>query len=559
MKKTIAILICLAGTFHAKSQNVGIGITTPVARLHVADSSVVFSGNGLVSLPANNPPISGTGRRMMWYAGKAAFRSGYVSLANWDNDSVGSYSFGAGFDTKARGSVAVAIGHSTAALANYSTAMGAGSIASGEYSTATGFYTLARAPYSTAMGAGTLAKSSGSFIIGTNNDTSDSPDPLTLSPSDRLFQIGNGIFTRSNAMTVLRDGRIGIGTTNPSSTLHIRQGSSGGAVPYGPLSLESNISTYLGLLTPDNAESGIIFGKNSDNVSGGIIYNNLANPNGLSLRTNGNINRVTITSGGDVGIGTTIPYSKLHIVSNSLNPLIVDGTSPMFMSWAENGVNRGYLGSYTGVDADTDIDFGTYLGNTTGKVHFTIENGPKVTIVPSGNTGIGTTNPSEKLEVTGNVKAASYKYTSPKTYFYSVHPSAFQAEFPTDKIYKDFSTVFYFNPPAGTYMVAPVNLPHGATITGFTVYFVDNSATENLRVVFLYHPHSAAGGTELARVVTSGTPGTANLTAPALAHVVNNQLANYCIEANAHSDNPWPGGDLQIQSILITYTLSEVL
>ena len=45
--------------------NVGIGTTAPVAKLHVADSSVVFNANGYAPSSPGNPPVSGQGRRVM--------------------------------------------------------------------------------------------------------------------------------------------------------------------------------------------------------------------------------------------------------------------------------------------------------------------------------------------------------------------------------------------------------------------------------------------------------------------------------------------------------------
>ena len=49
----------------------GIGTITPKARLHVTDSNVLFSAaDPLLAVPGN-PPISGTGARMIWYPGKA--------------------------------------------------------------------------------------------------------------------------------------------------------------------------------------------------------------------------------------------------------------------------------------------------------------------------------------------------------------------------------------------------------------------------------------------------------------------------------------------------------
>ncbi len=78
MKKYI--IICLL-TFLGNSlpaQNVGIGTTAPVARLHVADSNVLFTGP--LTLPATTtyyPPASGAGSRMMWYPQKSYFQSRY--------------------------------------------------------------------------------------------------------------------------------------------------------------------------------------------------------------------------------------------------------------------------------------------------------------------------------------------------------------------------------------------------------------------------------------------------------------------------------------------------
>ena len=79
MKKIFTMLLIVNCSWLAVfSQNVGIGTTTPSARLHVADSSVVFSAVGDLSNIPGNPPIQGAGRRMMWYADKAAFRVGYT-------------------------------------------------------------------------------------------------------------------------------------------------------------------------------------------------------------------------------------------------------------------------------------------------------------------------------------------------------------------------------------------------------------------------------------------------------------------------------------------------
>lgn len=120
---------------------------------------------------------------------------------------------------------------------------------------------------------------------------------------------------------------------------------------------------------------------------------------------------------GNVGIGTTTPLTKLHIVSTTDNPMAIDGAAGMFIGLYEGGVYRGYLGSYSGNAAD--VDFGTGGGNSSGKLNFTIQAIPKMTIDATGNIGIGTTTPAFTLDVTGTARVTSTlkvgAYTLPAT------------------------------------------------------------------------------------------------------------------------------------------------
>jgi len=277
----------------AHAQNVGIGTNTPKARLHVSDSSVVFTG-GLAFLPGpyGDPPISGPGTRMMWYADKAAFRAGAVSSTSWDKDSIGNYSFATGFNNKAMsnystsmgrltiasgitstsmgyrttasggistsmgqettasgafstsmgmrttaiGQGSVSMGFETNAWGDYSTTMGYQTATGGAYSTTMGYQTYATGNASTSMGSGTDTRAFASLAIGTYNDNNNNPDPVSPGSSDRIFQIGNGTSEngRSNALTVLRNGNIGIGTVTPSAPLSF------------PTSFGTKISLYQG-------------------------------------------------------------------------------------------------------------------------------------------------------------------------------------------------------------------------------------------------------------------------------------------------------------------------
>jgi hypothetical protein len=141
-----------ADIYNNNSGNVGIGITTPLAKLHVSDSNVVFSAEGY-SLPTTpgNPPISGYGRRMMWYADKAAFRVGFADYAQWDKDYVGDYSFASGYSTIASGSKSTALGYYSYATGESSSAIGIGCEANGNGSVALGWYAKANGDASAAL------------------------------------------------------------------------------------------------------------------------------------------------------------------------------------------------------------------------------------------------------------------------------------------------------------------------------------------------------------------------------------------------------------------------
>ena len=189
MKSYLFFLLSLCTYKQVLSQNVGIGTAAPQARLHVVDSSVLFSATGSPVLNPGNPPLSGAGRRMMWYAGKAAFRVGYVSGSSWDKNNIGNNSFASGFNTIASGTASIAMGSSTIASGLSSVAMGAGTqaseegaiamgnstIASGFTSTAIGYHTTASGNYSTAVGFSSSASGSGSTAMGINANTNLKP------------------------------------------------------------------------------------------------------------------------------------------------------------------------------------------------------------------------------------------------------------------------------------------------------------------------------------------------------------------------------------------------
>jgi hypothetical protein len=99
-----------------------------------------------------------------------------------------------------------------------------------------------------------------------------------------------------------------------------------------------------------------------------------------------------VQRGGNVGIGTTSPGTKLQ----------VNSTAGTYGITNTNGTVT--IGTYIEA-SNTYASFGTSSNHPIG--FFTNNNAPQMYINTSGNVGIGTTSPSEKLEIYGSAAATS--------------------------------------------------------------------------------------------------------------------------------------------------------
>jgi len=122
----------------------------------------------------------------------------------------------------------------------------------------------------------------------------------------------------------------------------------------------------------------------------------------MSFHTNGEANeRMRITNNGDVGINTTIPDAKLHILQDSNKKGLIlqntaEITSANHMEWqgATGGI-QGVINQYG--------DIGVGLSNPGGKFHVKVDDTESIIVTTGaqnlGYVGIGTTTPARKLHV----------------------------------------------------------------------------------------------------------------------------------------------------------------
>src|SRR6187401_802570 len=153
------------GTVFNNGDNIGIGTSTPGARLHIQGGAILFNGT------TGATPVSGGGTRMMWVPSKQAFRAGTVSAGQWDDASIGLRSFvGGGLDNVASGLQSiVAGGRLDSAIATGAfVAGGFDNTASGNNSVANGGFGNQTSGSDAFVGGGVTNNASGStsFIAG---------------------------------------------------------------------------------------------------------------------------------------------------------------------------------------------------------------------------------------------------------------------------------------------------------------------------------------------------------------------------------------------------------
>lgn len=306
---------------YSEAQNVGIGTSSPTARLHVTDSSVLFSASGGAAGAPTNPPASGVGRRMMWYAPKAAFRAGYVSNTAWDKDSTGRYSFAVNYDTKAKadyssalgressaeGTASLAAGLQTRATGTNSVATGQLSLASGDNSFAAGRQTIASGFYSFAAGYGCIASGSQSFSVGNNAEATG--QYATAFGNNSL---ASGISSTAFGTNTIASGNGSFTIGNNSDAIGINTFAAGmNSIAAG------TASVCLGNNTQANGYASLVIGYYNDTVvATQTAYSATSTPllivgNGTS--SNFRNNALLINSNGRTGINTSAPQTFLDI------------------------------------------------------------------------------------------------------------------------------------------------------------------------------------------------------------------------------------------------------
>lgn len=307
------------------------------------------------------------------------------------------------------------------------------------------------------------------------------------------------------------------------------------------LRLRAASDTYNGLGWYGNSTSA----KNwlGQNIDGPVLYGN----GGGALGTVAGGTRrsvLTWTYTGRVGIGLAAPALSLD-VSETLG--LRNAAAWDHLYFTHDGstafINAG------GADTGLALRLGTGGTGSYGDQTYT----EVMRLRPNGRVGIGTSNPQQALDVNGTTRATDFAYSAAQTRYLSLGSGAFVSSAP--QAYSANITIgsatgspLMINVIGGTsgqpaYLVAPVQLPQGATITSISITALDNDGVNVPPQALLTAIYPIANSNSTIGVVyadqavlTAESPDWQTITTTTN-HVVRNDLYLYNLRIRINQNN----------------------
>ena len=295
------------------------------------------------------------------------------------------------------------------------------------------------APYIATAGPDLTGKGAGTLIISPLNRNQTSSEILFMTSQEPRMvintfgNVGIGLPITDSPLQSLDvrgnthiSGNVGIGTTNPGSTLTVRRSDAGTALAI------RNTGDTANTFTVSNTGSAHMTGfrLGSSATAGHVLTTNASGVGTWQPVPTGGGGMTVACSHGQVlhgmdvsnGLvmqgwctGATSLASQWTLSNNSLYPNeaswnvgigITPGTAPANEKIEVAG-NIRLLGNLWFRDAHR------YIGTQTNhNLYLRTNNADRVTILNTGNVGIGATNPGERLDVNGNVRASAFFYSS---------------------------------------------------------------------------------------------------------------------------------------------------
>ena len=226
--------------------------------------------------------------------------------------------------------------------------------------------------------------------IGADGTASNNFTAYQPATPDGTLRIGNGNSgSVTDRITLTSAGNVGIGTSSPNGDLHIV---SSGTETAGDINSNANElvldnsagNVGITFKSPNTSNARINFGDPEDNNVGAILYDHSSNF--LNFYVNAS-ERARIDSSGNVGIGTSSPVVNLHVKTSGSTYIRAERES------------AGYI--QLGATLSENQIYSRDSSDGNRPLVFTIGASERARIDSSGNVGIGTSSPTQKLTIEG--------------------------------------------------------------------------------------------------------------------------------------------------------------
>ena len=214
-------------------------------------------------------------------------------------------------------------------------------------------------------------------------------------------------------MRITPDGNVGIGTDNPTATLDVA----------GTIRARGGIRFEDGTVLNSASQASSVTAARTDSVQANIVAGSTGTANRVSkwVDGSGTLGDSAITeTGGQVGIGTAAPVTKLEVVDSQT------GAGHPIQITNNAGPGGGFYGLFQGLTPNLGAGDSAYVafgksasqnnrayfgyfhsgdGSPNNRITFGFFGADNLfNLKANGNVGIGTQNPAQRLEVGGNIK-----------------------------------------------------------------------------------------------------------------------------------------------------------
>ena len=444
--------------------NVGIGTTNPATKLHILTTGTAVSSDGVSSLVVQKSAAAGTAAAINIVSGDSAEAS--IRFGDTTDQSMGAlrylndldaFSIVTNNNEQARITSAGNVGIGTTApegilqISKPSSTVYDGTSDSGQSNIGASV---------TIQNTNTTVNSFAQINMQVSASSNRAVGRIVTiargSASSDMAFVTESFGVRAEKMRIDQTGNVGIGTDSPSTQLEIASNTAAGALKITQSAeVTGNAMVYIDNNSASNKPAlriDVTAGGNATDTHGVLINNSgpgyglivnggnvgigttsptqllhvnstTANPTGIglqnsqryySVRSNNfslvftdetvGSERMRITSAGNVGIGTTSPDSKLDVRGTASGEIArfttFNGSDSYIYIGRDDSTTEGLTLGYNSSNGDCTIK----AVNGSHPIIFEQNTAERMRVASNGGVGINTTNPTEKLEVNGNVK-----------------------------------------------------------------------------------------------------------------------------------------------------------